>query len=77
MAIPRQKSSHAAPEALSLRSYCLCQLDVAIAESRLSEFVSRITPQEFFPQATRFGEPQGDPPFCRFSRQTVCSDTCI
>jgi NosR/NirI family nitrous oxide reductase transcriptional regulator len=40
----------------------LCQLDVAIAESRLSEFVSRISPQEFFPQATRFGEPQGDPP---------------
>ena len=40
----------------------LCQLDVAIAELRLSEFVSRISPQEFFPQATRFGEPQGDPP---------------
>jgi NosR/NirI family transcriptional regulator, nitrous oxide reductase regulator len=40
----------------------LCLLDVAIAESRLSEFAPRASPQEFFPQATRFGEPQGDPP---------------
>ena len=42
--------------------FLLCQWNVAIAESRLSEFAPRASPQEFFPQATRFGEPQGDPP---------------
>ena len=42
--------------------FLLCQWNVAIAESRLSEFAPRASPQEFFPQATRFGEPQGEPP---------------
>lgn len=28
----------------------------------LADFAARITPQEFFPQATRFGEPAGTPP---------------
>lgn len=34
----------------------------ALSESRLAEFAPRVTPQEFFPQATRFGQPQGEPP---------------
>lgn len=34
----------------------------AYAQSRLASFLEKATPQEFFPQATRFGEPQGDPP---------------
>jgi NosR/NirI family nitrous oxide reductase transcriptional regulator len=32
------------------------------AQSRLTEFAKQATPQEFFAQATRFGDPQGDPP---------------
>ena len=32
------------------------------AESRLADFASRATPQEFFAQATRFGQSQGEPP---------------
>jgi NosR/NirI family nitrous oxide reductase transcriptional regulator len=40
----------------------LCHAGVAYADSRLGEFAARATPQEFFPQATRFGEPQGEPP---------------
>ena len=42
--------------------FLLCHSDVAAAASRLSEFAARATPQEFFKQATRFGDPQGDPP---------------
>lgn len=42
--------------------FLLCYSDVAAAASRLSEFAARATPQEFFKQATHFGEPQGDPP---------------
>lgn len=42
--------------------FLLWHSDVAAAASRLSEFAARATPQEFFKQATRFGEPQGDPP---------------
>jgi NosR/NirI family nitrous oxide reductase transcriptional regulator len=34
----------------------------ARAESRLAEFAAHATPQDFFPNATRFGEPQGEPP---------------
>ena len=34
----------------------------AIADSRLSEFISQTKPQELFPQGDRFGQSQGDPP---------------
>lgn len=34
----------------------------ACGQSRLSEFAARVTPQEFFPRATRFGAPHGEPP---------------
>ncbi len=34
----------------------------ASAQTNLSAFVEKVTPQDFFPQATRFGDPQGDPP---------------
>jgi transcriptional regulator of nitric oxide reductase len=34
----------------------------ACAQSKLAEFAARATPQEFFPHATRFGAPQGEPP---------------
>jgi len=34
----------------------------AAAQSQLSTFLDKITAQDFFPQATRIGEPQGDPP---------------
>ncbi|HVZ03612.1 4Fe-4S binding protein [Hyphomicrobium sp.] len=33
-----------------------------IAKPELAEFAARATPQEFFPKATRFGTPQGEPP---------------
>lgn len=33
----------------------------AYAQSRLAEFAAHITPQAFFPRATRFGAPEGDP----------------
>jgi NosR/NirI family nitrous oxide reductase transcriptional regulator len=39
-----------------------CSVGVADAASRLAEFAARATPQEFFAEATRFGDPQGDPP---------------
>jgi NosR/NirI family nitrous oxide reductase transcriptional regulator len=32
------------------------------APSRLADFVTSVTPQVFFPKASRFGTPQGDPP---------------
>src|SRR5512145_2255280 len=32
------------------------------AASRLAEFASKATPHEFFPDATRFGEQQSEPP---------------
>ncbi len=32
------------------------------AELRLGEFASKTTPKEFFPEGTRFGQQQGDPP---------------
>ncbi|HEY7764229.1 MAG TPA: 4Fe-4S binding protein [Aestuariivirgaceae bacterium] len=35
---------------------------LAYAASRLEEFAAKATPQEFFSDATRFGERQGDPP---------------
>jgi NosR/NirI family nitrous oxide reductase transcriptional regulator len=34
----------------------------ASAQSRLVAFATQATPQEFFAQATHFGDPQGDPP---------------
>ena len=34
----------------------------ACAASRLAEFASQATPHEFFPDATRFGQQQGEPP---------------
>jgi NosR/NirI family nitrous oxide reductase transcriptional regulator len=34
----------------------------ACAASRLAEFASKATPLEFFPEATRFGDQQGEPP---------------
>ena len=34
----------------------------ASAQAQLSAFVEKVAPQDFFPQATRFGEPEGDPP---------------
>ena len=40
----------------------LCYSNAANAKSRLTEFAARVTPQEVFPGATRFGEPKGDPP---------------
>jgi NosR/NirI family nitrous oxide reductase transcriptional regulator len=36
--------------------------NLARADSKLAEFASRATPQEFFAKATRFGEAQGEPP---------------
>ncbi len=47
---------------LLLALLALCYADEAIARSRLTEFAARVTPQEVFPGATRFGEPKGDPP---------------
>ena len=47
---------------LLLALLALCYADAAIARSRLTEFAARVTPQEVFPGATRFGEPKGDPP---------------
>jgi NosR/NirI family nitrous oxide reductase transcriptional regulator len=35
---------------------------LACAASRLAEFASQVTPHEFFPDATRFGEQEGEPP---------------
>jgi NosR/NirI family transcriptional regulator, nitrous oxide reductase regulator len=35
---------------------------LAYADSRLIEFASKATPNEFFPEATRFGDQQGEPP---------------
>ena len=32
------------------------------AEPRIASYIKKVTPQDFFPQATRFGEPQGEPP---------------
>lgn len=40
----------------------LMQAGLARAESRLAEFAAHATPQEFFPNATRFGAAQGEPP---------------
>ncbi len=37
-------------------------VEPAAAQSQLSAFLDKITAQDFFPQATRLGEPQGDPP---------------
>jgi NosR/NirI family nitrous oxide reductase transcriptional regulator len=34
----------------------------AIAESKLKEFTAQAAPQDFFPKATRFGAPLGEPP---------------
>ena len=42
----------------------LGSLAASAAESHLAEFLPRATPQELFPGATRFGDPQGDPPIC-------------
>ena len=39
-------------------------LAASAAKSHLAEFLPRATPQELFPGATRFGDPQGDPPIC-------------
>ena len=49
-------------------SSCLIALVVVFyavfagAELRLGEFASKTTPKEFFPEGTRFGQQQGDPP---------------
>ena len=40
----------------------LISISPAMAQSRLAEFATRATPQEFFSKATRFGVAQGDPP---------------
>ena len=40
----------------------LCSSLSASAQSRLAEFAAGVTPQTFFPQATRFGDPDGAPP---------------
>ena len=40
----------------------LISISPAMAQSRLAEFATRATPQEFFSKATRFGAAQGDPP---------------
>jgi NosR/NirI family nitrous oxide reductase transcriptional regulator len=40
----------------------VCATDAASAKSRLTEFTARVSPQDVFPGATRFGDPQGDPP---------------
>jgi len=42
--------------------FMLCHPGMAFADSRLAEFAARVTPQEVFPGATRFGDPQGEPP---------------
>ena len=40
----------------------LAWISPAIAQSKLTEFSARATPQEFFSNASRFGTPQGEPP---------------
>jgi NosR/NirI family nitrous oxide reductase transcriptional regulator len=58
----RPRRSRAGLFGLLAASLFLWSIGPAEANSRLSEFVARATPQEFFPEATRFGDPQGDPP---------------
>ncbi len=41
---------------------CCFQLEAAQAQSRLSEFLAKVKPQEIAPGADRFGTPQGQPP---------------
>ena len=48
--------------AMLLALLALCATDAASAKSRLTEFTARVSPQDVFPGATRFGDPQGDPP---------------
>lgn len=43
-------------------SVMLGSAERASAQSRLVAFAEQVKPQEFFSQATRFGDPQGDPP---------------
>ncbi len=40
----------------------LSWISPAIAQSKLMEFAGHAAPQDFFPKATRFGTPQGEPP---------------
>lgn len=40
----------------------LISVTPASAQSRLSDFAGHVSPQDFFPSATRFGAPQGEPP---------------
>ncbi len=47
---------------LAAASLMLSTARLADAQSHLDTFVGKITAQDFFPQATRFGAPQGDPP---------------
>ena len=47
--------------ALTSLAIVLC-IEAACAQSRLAEFAARANPQDFFTKASRFGDPQGDPP---------------
>lgn len=40
----------------------LAWISPAVAQSKLMEFAVHAAPQDFFPKATRFGTPQGEPP---------------
>src|SRR5689334_2692594 len=42
--------------------FALSASDLANAQSRLTEFATRFSPQDVFPGATRFGTPEGEPP---------------
>ena len=48
--------------AMLLTLLALCAADAASARSRLTEFTVSLPAQDVFPGATRFGDPQGDPP---------------
>jgi NosR/NirI family nitrous oxide reductase transcriptional regulator len=48
--------------AMLLALLAFAAADAASAKSRLSEFTALVSPQDVFPGATRFGDPQGDPP---------------
>src|SRR6476661_3493486 len=59
-----RRSRASALSILVLALATIGSLAASAAESHLAEFLPRATPQELFPGATRFGDPQGDPPIC-------------
>ena len=47
---------------LTLASFCVLSSFDAASAADLNSYLSKVAPADFFPQADRFGSPQGDPP---------------